>query len=371
MLSQLFAYVGRVVHRGLKRLEQTVKTWTKPNTATIVISALADMTRTKPELIAENALLRQQLTVLQRHVKRPKFTASDRWLMVLLAHQVRYWKQALLIVQPDTLLRWHRELFRWVWQRKSQASHGRRQIADSTIELIKQMVRENRLWGAERIRGELLKLGIHVSKRTIQRYKQAEQPTPAGTQNWLSFVHNHAPDIWACDFLQVPDMLFRDLFCFFLIELGSRKVVHVGVTRHPTQQWVAQQLREATPFGNAPKYLIRDNDSKYGAVFDRVAAGVGIEVLRTPYHAPKANAIVERFIGSVRRECLDHLLLFNEKYLAHVVKTYVSYFNQDRPHQGIEQRVPNRPIPSLSDSNGKVLSIPVLGGLHHRDAWAA
>jgi len=253
MLSQLFAYVRRVVHSGLKRLEQSVRTCTKPNTATVVISGLGDMTRTKPELIAENALLRQQLIVLQRHVKRPKFTASDRWRMLLLACQVRYWKQVLLIVQPDTFLRWHRELFRWAWRRKSHAKPGRRQIADSTVDLIKQMVRENRLWGAERIRGELLKLGIHVSKRTIQRYKKAEQPTPTGTQNWLSFVHNHAADIWACDFLQVPDILFRDLFCFFLIELNSRKVVHVGVTRHPTQQWVAQQLREATPFGNAPK----------------------------------------------------------------------------------------------------------------------
>jgi transposase InsO family protein len=290
--------------------------------------------------------------------------------MVLLARQVRSWKQALLIVQPDTLLRWHRDLFRWVWHRKSHAKPGRQQIADSTVDLIKQMVRENRLWGAERIRGELLKLGIRVSKRTIQRYKQEVHPTPAGKQNWLTFVHNHAPDMWACDFLQVPDVLFRALFCFFLIELGSRQVVHVGVTRHPTEQWVAQQLSEATPFGTAPKYLIRDNDSKYSSAFDRVAAGAGIEVLRTPYRAPKANAIVERFIGSVHRECLDHLLLLSEKHLAQVVKAYVAYFNQDRPHQGIAQQVPTRPLPPLSDRNGKVISIPVLGGLHHRYAWA-
>jgi hypothetical protein len=147
--------------------------------------------------------------VLQRKVKRPKFTASDRLLMVLLARQVRYWKQALLIVQPDTLLRWHRDLFRWLWQRKSRAKPGRQPIEDSIVDLIKQMVRENRLWGAERIRGELLKLGIRVSKRTIQRYKQQVHPPHAGKQTWSTFVHNHAQDIWACDFLQVPDVLFR------------------------------------------------------------------------------------------------------------------------------------------------------------------
>ena len=237
--------------------------------------------------------------------------------------------------------------------------------------LIKQMLRENRLWGAERVRGELVKLGIHVSKRTIQRYKHDVHPAHDGQQNWLTFVHNHAQDIWACDFLQVPDVLFRHLFCFFLIELGSRRVVHVGVTRQPTERWVAQQLREATPFGTAPNYLIRDNDSKYGTTFDRVATGVGIEVLRTSYRAPKANAIMERFIGSVRRVCLDHLLLLGEKHLAHIVKAYVQYFNHARPHQGIHQQVPATPVPPLPPPTGKVVSIPVLGGLHHGYCWAA
>jgi putative transposase len=154
-------------------------------------------------------------------------------------------------------------------------------------------------------------------------------PHPTGgKQNWLTFVHNHAQDIWACDFQEVPDVLFRNLFCFFLIELGSRQVVHVGVTRYPTVQWVAQQLREATPFDAVPKYLIRDNNRKYGTSFDRVAAGAGIEVLRIPYHAPKANAIVERFIGSVRRECFDHLLLLSEKHLARVIKDLCSVLQQ-------------------------------------------
>src|SRR5258706_5298239 len=209
ILSQLFAHARHLVRSGIQALKQIISAWTKPNTATLAISALADMTRPKPELIAENALLRQQLIVPQRSVKRPKLTASDRWLLVLLARQVRHWKQALLIIQPATLLRWHRDLFTWLWRRKRQAKPGRQQIADSTVELIKQMLRENRLWGAERVRGELLKLGIRVSKRTIQRYKQQLPRSGGGQQNWLTFVHNHTPDIWACDFLQVPDVLFR------------------------------------------------------------------------------------------------------------------------------------------------------------------
>jgi putative transposase len=371
MLNQLFACVGRVVRTGLESLKQKLSALTRPTTAAVAASTPPDMTRTKSELIAENALLRQQLVVLRRSIKRPKITARDRWFLVLLARQVRHWKQALLLVQPDTLLRWHRDLFTWVWRRKSKANTGRKQIAETTVALIKQMLRENRLWGAERVRGGLLKLGIHVSKRTIQRYKHEGQPSRGGNQNWRTFIHNHADEIWACAFLQVPDVLFRNLFCFFLVEVGSRKVVHVGVTRHPTEQWVAQQLREATPFGTAPKYLIRDNDSKFGATIDRVAAGVGIQGLRTPFQASKANAFVERFIGSVRRECLDHLLVLGENHLVRVVNAYVQYFNNVRPHQGIHQQLPANPVLPVPPSTGKILSVPILGGLHHRYQWAA
>lgn len=170
----------------------------------------------------------------------------------------------------------------------------------------------NRLWGAKRIRDELRKLDLRVSKRTVQRYMRQVRrglPPHQPNQTWATFLADHAQDIWACDFLQTYDLLFRAIFIFFIIELGSRRVVHVGVTRAPTDAWVAQQLREATPFGQAPRFLIRDNDAKYGASFSRVAAGSGIEVLRIPVGAPKANAICERFLGSVQRECLDHVLI--------------------------------------------------------------
>jgi len=169
------------------------------------------------------------------------------------------------------------------------------------------------------------------------------------------------------------DVFFRDLFVFFILEVGSRRIVHIGVTRHPTDSWLAQQLREATPFGNTPKYLIHDNDSKFSAHFAAVAAGVGIEVLKTPFHAPKANAFVERLLGSVRRECLDHVLIFGERHLHTVIRAYVAYYNQYRPHQGLKQGIPaSSSLDTTSPPpNGKVYCLPVLGGLHHHYQRAA
>jgi len=175
------------------------------------------------------------------------------------------------------------------------------------VALIRRLAKENRSWGAERIRGELLKLGKRVSKSTIQKYMVEVRKRGSSKMTWATFLQNHASQIWACDFLQTYDVLFQAIFVFVIIELGSRRVVHMGVTRNPTDEWTAQQLREAIPFGEVPRYLIRDNDSKYGDSFDRVTAG--IEVLRTPYQAPKANAICERFLGSLRRECLDYFLI--------------------------------------------------------------
>jgi transposase InsO family protein len=256
------------------------------------------------ELLAKNTLLRQQLVILKRQVKRPACTKTDRILLILLARAVRAWKQALFIVQPETLLRWHREAYRLFWKRRSKAFSHKPRVSAETIALIRDMVAKNRFWGAERIRGELLKLDIRVRKRTIQKYmRHVRTPQPRG-QKWATFVHNHAADIWACDFLQVTDLFFRPLFAFFLIELRSRKVLHVGVTRSPTDPWVAQQLREATPNGQVPKYLIRANDSTFGSRFARVATTSAIEILKTPFHAPRANAICERFLRSVRQECL-------------------------------------------------------------------
>jgi putative transposase len=353
-------------------IKRSLRQWTKPDNHSLALNAILDMARSKSELLLENALLRQQLTVLQRQVQRPKLSWRDRALFVLLASKLRSWKQALVIVQPDTLLRWHRDLFRWVWRRKSkpEKKQGRPPLADKVIALIKRMAEENRTWGARRIRGELLKLGLRVSKSAIQKYIQEVRKSHPSKQNWSTFLRNHANQIWACDFLQTYDALFRTIFVFVIIELGSRRVVHFGVTRHPTDRWIAQHLRNATPFGEGPRFLIRDNDRKYGASFDRVAAG--IDVLKTPYRAPKANATCERFLGSLRRECLNHFLILGEKHLYRVVKEYMQYFNHARPHQGIEQRIPCRPVrPEKPPVNETLASRPVLSGLHHDYYWRA
>jgi putative transposase len=351
----------------LRSLHHRFVGWTKPDTTSLLLLTLTDLARSRAELVAENALLRQQLIILRRQVKRPACTKTDRMLLVLLARAVRTWKQALFIVQPETLLRWHRQGFQLYWKYTSRAAMSKPKIAAETVALIKEMARDNRLWGAERIRGELLKLDIHVCKRTIQKYMRHARSPRRGGQKWATFLQNHAQDMWACDFLQVTDLFFRSLFAFFIIDMHSRRVIHVGVTRSPTDAWTAPQLREATPYGQSPNYLIRDRDGKFGSRFARVAATSGIEMLKTPYHAPRANAICERFLLSVRRECLDHLFIFQEKQLDRVLQAYVQYFNQARPHQGIKQQIPEQygePVPPNHES-GKILSFPALGGLHH------
>ncbi len=321
------------------------------------------------ELIAENALLRQQLLVLRRSVKRPRCTPTDRALPVLLASRIRAWRSALLIVQPDTLLRWHRQLFRWHWSRKSRARSATRRakVSDETIALIRQMAAANRLWGAERIRGELHKLDIRVAKWTVQQYMRDARPPGRAGQTWATFLRNHAGDVRACDFLPVTDLLFRPLHAFFIVALGSRRVVQMGVTRHPTDARVAQQRREATPFDERPRLLIRDNDAKYGPRFDHLAAASGIRVLRTPIRAPRANATCERFLGSVRRECLDHLLIRGEAHLRRVLRAYGGYCNRARPHQGLGQAIPvgAAEVERIHAGAGRIVAFPVLGGLHH------
>ncbi len=323
----------------------------KPPTTSFVLGTLADLTRGKSEIRAENALLRHQLVILQRHIKRPVYRKTDRLLLVFLASMTGAWKQALFLVQPETILRWHRELFRVFWKHKSKVRSKKPRLSSETIAFIKEIAANNRLWGAERIRGELLKLDIRVSKRTIQKYMRQIRPKRAHGQTWKTFLRNHATEVWACDFLQVTDLFFRPLFAFFIIELKSRKVIHVNVTRTPTDLWVAQQLREATPYGQAPQYLIRDNDRKFGSNFARVASTSGIKILRTPYRTPQANAVCERFLGSIRRECVDHFLIFHEKQLSRLLQAYVVFFNQARPHQGTRQRIPDPPPLSAPPSN--------------------
>src|ERR671932_621224 len=289
MLRRCLTQLRQRVQRGADALRARVSRWTRPGPVALAAGLAADLTRSRGDLLLENALLRQQVLVLHRAARRPRLTPLDRGLLVLLASRLRTWAGALLIVQPETVLRWHREGFRLFWRRKSAPRFRPSPLATGTIELIKQMASDNPLWGAERIRGELLKLGIRVSKRTIQKYtRHGPRSRPPG-QSWATFLRNHLGDIWACDFLQVTDLLFRPLFAFFIVELRSRRVLHVGVTRHPTDDWVTQQLREATPYGEQPRFLLRDHASKYGERFAQLAEASGITVVRTPVGGTRAN----------------------------------------------------------------------------------
>jgi len=356
---------------SIKQFVVNIKKWSRPAIGVLAVGTLLDMKRSSRDLVIENAILRQQLIVLNRQVKRAKLTQGDRLRLVLLAKFTEFWQQALHIVQPDTLLRWHRDLFRFYWRNKSKSKHRKPRISPVIIKLIKQIARDNFLWGAERIRGELLKLGIKISKRTIQKYMSITRREVS--QTWSTFLKNHASHIWACDFTVVHDLLFRNLYVFVIIELHTRRIVHAAVTRSPTDQWTAQQLREATPWGDGPKFLIRDWDNKFGAHFAAVARG--IKILKTPVRAPRANSFCERFIGSLRRECLDHMLILHRNQLHRIVKAYIEYYNCSRPHQGIEQQIPNNFVENnpwpIGQPGGKITSTSVLSGLHHSYARSA
>ncbi len=269
----MFKNIIHSIKRFVTNIKNRIKQWSKPTTIKLAVEALTDLKRSRQDLIAENALLRQQLIVLKRQVKRPQLTQGDRIRLVGLARLTGFWQQALHIAQPDTLLRWHRDLFRRYWRWKSKPKKKTKpRLSPETIVLIQQMARENLTWGAKRIRGELLNLGITVSKRSIQKYIPADRHEKSG-QTWSTFLKNHFPDIWACDFTGVHDLLFRPIYIFVIMELHTRRVVHAGVTRNPTDAWVAQQLREATPWDQKPKYLIRDRDGKFGHHFAAAASG--------------------------------------------------------------------------------------------------
>jgi putative transposase len=232
------------------------------------------------------------------------------------------------------------------------------------------MAAANRTWGAERIRGELLKLHIYVAKATTQKYVRGTRSPRHSGQTWATFLHNHAHSIWACDFLPVTDRLFRSIRAFYVIELATRRIVRVGVTRHPSDAWVAQQLREATPSDRHPQHVMRDNDTKFGPAFVTLATATGIEDVCTAHRAPKEHAFCERLMGSVRRECLDHKLILNERHLLRVLREYVAYYNTARPHQGLQQRIPDPPA-SSGNPTGTLYATPVPGGLHYSYARAA
>jgi putative transposase len=335
----------------------------------VLAAAVADAFRPRLALLTEIALLRHQLAVLQRSVARPRVARFDRVVLVVLAAVTPTWRNVMRIVQPATLLRWHRAgfeaLWRWRWRGRTRPAS---RIAAETVALIRSMAAANRLWGAERIRGELLKLGVKVSKRTVQKYMRAARPGGPRGQRWSTFLRNHGQEIWACDFVQAYDVFFRSIFALVFIELATRKVVFAATTRFPSQAWVTQQLRNATPSGAAPRFLIRDRDDKFGTAFDALARATGIRIVRMAVRAPNMNAVCERFLGSLRRECLGHVLVLDVRHFHRVVAEYVRYHNAARPHQGIHQQTP---VPAERPATGNIVAFQVLGGLHHEYRRAA
>jgi transposase InsO family protein len=259
------------------------------------------------------------------------------------------------------VVRWHRHGWRLLWRWRSRAHGGRPRLAAETRELIRRISRDNPSWGAERIRGELLKLAIAASNRSIRRYRWRGSDRPP-SPSWRTFLTNHRPGIWAADLLTVQTLTFRTLYVLLFVEHGRRELAHIAVTAHPNAAWVWRQLINATPWGRAPEYLIRDRDAVYGADFARKAASLGIRTMLTPVRAPRANAIAERLVGTLRRECLDHLIVVNERHLRTILCDFARYYNADRPHQTLRLDTPqpvDRPLV------GSIRSRPVLGGLHH------
>ena len=319
--------------------------------------------KVRRDLVLENLALRHQLAVLTRPGNRPRFRPADRFLWTSLRSLWDRWRQSLVLVHPATVVRWHREGFRRYWARKSRRRPGRPRVDPELIRLIRRMATTNPLWGAPRIHGELLKLGIEVSERTVSRW-MPKRPKPP-SQSWRAFLENHLKDLVSIDFFTVPSATFQILFVFVVLIHDRRRVLHFNVTAHPTAEWTAQQIVEAFPWDTAPQYLLRDRDAVYGTHFRRRVAGFQVtEVLIAP-RSPWQNPYVERLIGSVRRECLDHVIVLGEAHLRRVLRAYFAYYQRSRTHLSLDKDAPD-PRDVQPPSMGKVVELPEVGGLHHR-----
>ena len=322
-------------------------------------------------LTAENLALRQQLIVLKRTRNRPQLKERDRLFWVVLSRTWSGWRDTLLIVQPDTVIRWHKKAFKIYWRRKSQAGKRGRPALDSDVRaLILKMADSNPLWGAPKIHGELLKLGVAVSERTVSGLLRRRKRKPP-SQTWRTFIKNHMPDMVGVDFLVVPTIRFRLLFVFVILSHTRRGVIHFNVTTNPTAEWTTQQILVGLPWDTAPQYLLRDRDRIYGDWFRRRVKSMDIEEVLTAYQSPWQNPYVERLHGSIRRECTDHIIVLGENHLRRLLRSYFAYYHEDRTHLGLERETPlQRPVSSRASPSAKLVELPRLGGLHHRYEWS-
>jgi putative transposase len=295
-------------------------------------------------------------------VKPSRITRTARLAMIALARFFD-WRDALMIVKPETFIKWHRTAFRMLWRWKSR-KRGRPPLPKNLRELIREMDRENPTWGEERIADELsLKLGIQVSPRTVRRYLDSDQPRNNSGQRWSTFVRNHAKAIVACDFFISVTANFRVLYVFVAMEIGSRSILHCNVTEHPTAEWATQQFREFLAFDHPYRFLIHDRDSIFSPDVNAALKGFGVRVLKTPVRTPTANAFCERLIGTIRRDCLDYLIPINERHLRRILTEFMIHYNRGRPHSSLGPGIPEPP--HKLPTGFHVKSTPVLGGLHH------
>ena len=332
---------------------------------TAVFATLSSVFRSRSGLQLENLALRHQIGVLQRvGRKRPKLMPWDRLLWVWLSRIWSGWRSTLAIVKPETVIAWHRVGFRLFWTWKVRRGRpGRPVVSREVRNLIRRMCRENPSWGAPRVHGKLLKLGIDIGETSVSKYMvRCHQPP---SQTWRTFLENHLQQLVSIDFFTVPTIGFQVLYVFLVLAHDRRRIVHCNVTAHPTAEWTGQQLREAFPFDQLPRYLLRDLDAIFGDSFRGQVRDMGIhEVLCAP-RSPWQRADIERVIGSIRRECLDHVLVFDESSLRRILRSYLDYYHRSRTHLSLGKDSPE-PRSIQPEPMGRVVALPQIGGLHHR-----
>jgi transposase InsO family protein len=327
----------------------------------LLVASVANLFKSRRRLEAENLFLRHQLNIsLRRGPPRLRLRGGDRALLVWMT---RLWPSLLglvRVVEPATILRWHRAGFRSYWRWRSRKRVGRPRIDRGLRDLIRRMSQENPLWGAPRIHGELLKLGFELAESTVSKYMIRRRLPPS--QSWRTFLRNHAEAIAAIDLCVVPTVSFECLFAFVVMGHGRRQLLWFAVIRHPTAEWLAQQIVEAFPWDTAPAYLVRDNDGAYGQAFRRRVRTMGIRDRPTSPRSPWQNPYVERLIGTLRRNCLDHVLIFGARHLRRILTAYSHYYNETRTHLSLDK---DAPLGRAVQRSGAIVALPILSGLHH------